>query len=123
MKSTATIRALRVLQIILLDVAVGLFFGLMVFEKADRWPVLVVVVPLVLFFNAQQLRKMQSDPSRISITLPIIYGTTLVYTVLWTIFSFEWWKLLIVPLPLLLMIYFHQRTKHAARNYAAKRRA
>ena len=121
-RKPVTVNALRILQIILFDVIVGLFAGLLVFEKANRWPILLAIVPLLLFFNIRQFRRMRGSDRRASITLPLLYGTGLVYATLWTIFSFEWWKLLIVPIPLLLMIYFLQRTKHASRNYAAKQR-
>jgi uncharacterized membrane protein len=120
--NTVTVNALRILQIILLDVVVSLFVGLLVFEKANRWPVLLVIVPLLLFFNIKQIRKMRENSRRVSIALPLVYGTGLVYAVLWAIFSFEWWKLLIVPIPLFFMIYFLQRAKHTAQDGIAKQR-
>jgi uncharacterized membrane protein len=121
-RNKATVNTLRVLQIILLDVVVSLFVGLLVYEKASRWPILLVIVPLLLFFNIKQIRRMQESNRRVSIALPLVYGIGLVYALLWTIFSFEWWKLLIVAIPLLLMIYFLQRAKHAPRDDVAEQR-
>jgi uncharacterized membrane protein len=121
-RNKATVNTLRFLQIIVLDVVVSLFVGLLVYERASRWPILLVIVPLLLFFNIKQIRRMQESSQRVSIALPLVYGTGLVYALLWTIFSFEWWKLLIVPIPLFLMIYFLQRSKHAPRDDVAEQR-
>jgi len=111
MRSITPVNALKLLQIILFDVAISLFVGLLVFEKANRWPVVIVIVPLLLFFNIKQIRR--EGGRRASTALPVVYGTGFLYGVLWTILSFEWWKLLIVPVPLLFLIYFHQRSKSA----------
>jgi hypothetical protein len=121
-RNIATVNALRFLQIVLLDVAVSVFVGLLVFEKASRWPVLLVMVPLLLFFNIKLIRRMRDGSRRVSIALPLVYGTGLVYAVLWTILSFEWWKLLIIPIPLFFMVYFLQRAKHTAGDDVATQR-
>ena len=113
MTTNTTINASRIMQMILLDVVVGLFVGLLVFEKSNRWPILLAIVPLLLFYNIKQIRRMWKRSQRVSIALPLIYGTGLVYAVLWTMFSFEWWKLLIVPIPLFFMIHLIWRAQYA----------
>ena len=113
-KKQTTVNVLRITQIILLDVVVSLFVGLLVFDKTGRWPILLVIVPLLLFFNIDQLWRMRESRRRVSIGLPLAYGTGFVYAVLWTISSFEWWKLLIVSIPLFFMIYFLQHAKQVA---------
>jgi hypothetical protein len=109
---------MRVFQVILLDLAISLFFGLLVVEKESRWPILLMIVPLLLFFNIKRLRGTQGTGRRASMTLPLLYGAGVVFAVVWAILNFEWWKLLIVPVPLSLMIYFLLRTKHRAQDEA-----
>ena len=115
MKLTFTRHALiviLVIQIVMFDAAAGLFSGLLIFEKTSRWPILLVVVPLVLFFNLKQLGHMEDIRRRARTFLVVVYAAGFVYGVVWTISSFEWWKLLIIPVPLLLLLYFLQRVRN-----------
>jgi hypothetical protein len=105
------LRSLRILQIACLDIAVGVFSGLLVYEKTNRWPILLVVVPLLLFFNLRLVRRLGVSSDFDWGTLPLIYATGFVYGVLWTILKFAWWKLLIVPIPLILLAYIRGRKK------------
>jgi len=115
-RAVIAVKTLRVLQVVLVDVIVGLFSGLLVFEKTSRWPVLLVVIPLLLFVNIKQLRQMGEIQRHARKVLALVYAAGFVYGVLWTISSFEWWKLFIVPFPLAFSIYLFQRARNISQQ-------
>jgi hypothetical protein len=110
---------LKIVQVIMLDVAVGLFFGLMVFEKTNRWPILLIVFPVLLFINVKHLDSVSANSRRTPLTMAIVYGIGLAWGLLWTAVSFEWWKLAILPMPLFFMVYFLQRARNAKQRSVA----
>ena len=117
-KIAAVSKTLVIVKIVALDVAVGLFIGLLIFENPRRWPILVIIVPLIVFLNIYHLKELDNQRSRSLMALSTVYVTGFVFAVLWTAFSFEWWKLLILPVPLILGIYFRRRARMPPRREA-----
>jgi hypothetical protein len=87
----------RLSCLFVVDLAVGLLFAALIYDNPRRWPVLVVIVPVLLLGNVFSIRRTLEN--RRSLALPIIYGCGLVFMICWTIAQFEWWKLLLLIIP------------------------
>jgi hypothetical protein len=90
-----------------LDLIAGLFLTWLLLDNPRRAPFLFIAVPAVVIANVAiawwKLR------SRAALTLPAIYFFGSVGAVVWTAADFEWWKLLLLPVPVTLFIVNVQR--------------
>ena len=100
-------KQIRLFSLIMGDLALSMFVGLLVYEDRRRWPVLVLVVPIALLVNVIAIKRILHNRQQLS--LPIVYGCGFLFGLGWTIQEFDWWKLLLLPIPLAFMIY-HLRT-------------
>ena len=69
-KLNTAYKTYRLLNLFLLDLAVGLCFAALIYDNSRRWPILVVIVPVVLLVNVISVRR--TLESRRSLALPII---------------------------------------------------
>lgn len=87
------------------------FVAYLIVDSPKRWPVLLVFAPLFVLANVFRLRQIFRDQQPILSALAIIYGCGFLFGLVWTINAFEWWKLLILPLPLFFSIHHARRFK------------
>jgi hypothetical protein len=98
----AAYKGFRLFGLLLFDLTIGLFLWWLILDSPRRWPFLVIVIPAVLIANLVSIRRTLGN--RRSIALPIIYGCGLFYGICLTIAHFEWWKLLVLIVPAILLI-------------------
>lgn len=94
----------RLFNLVSFDLIVGLLLAWLIVEDPRRWPILLVLIPLLLYVNAVLVRRAVMRRKTISYALPAIYFCGLVYGIGWTIAGFTWWKLISLAVPLVLFI-------------------
>ena len=61
-KLNTAYKTYRLLNLFLLDLAVGLCFAALIYDNSRRWPILVVIVPVVLLVNVISVRRTTREP-------------------------------------------------------------
>lgn len=91
-------------RIVVIDLVVTLGAALLVVENQRRWPILLVVGPLLFFINFTGIQRLkQKTEGRRSTSLPVIYGFGTLLGLCWVIKDFEWWKCISLAIVLLLL--------------------
>jgi hypothetical protein len=96
-----------VLKLLLCDIVAGLFLAWLVVDDPRRTPFLVIAIPVLVLVNALIVFIKARIPT--SITLLVVYSFGLLYGVMWTAMRFEWWKLLLLIVPAVLLYITIQR--------------
>lgn len=99
-----------------IDLVVVLSSAALVAEQSRRWPLLLVVGPLLLIINALGLYRMNRETNGRSPLLPAIYSCGILGGTYWTLEDFHWWKCISLAVALLLLIstLIRQNTTRAA---------
>ncbi len=106
-----------ILKIVMFDLIAGLFLAWLVIDNPRRAPFLFVAIPFVVCANVAIVWwKIQS---RASITLPAVYFLGLVFGIVWAVRNFEWWKVLLILVPLAFLIRNVQRFRRVRAYEAA----
>lgn len=90
-------------KLIMLNVCGCLVLCWLVIDDPRRKPALVVLVPAMLLIDLLFVMRMFGNPKGASVSLPIIYLCGLAYGAWWLAKEFEWWKMLVLVIPLSLL--------------------
>lgn len=104
----------RVLNLLAFDVIVGIALTWLIVDSPRRWPILLVIVPLLLLVNFWLGKRALGARKTASYALPVIYLCGLVFSIAQVIEEFTWWRLTIVFLPLILLIVSIRAVKRQA---------
>jgi hypothetical protein len=101
----------RMFRLLMLDLAAGCFAGWLIIDNPHRWPAVAVLLLPVLLINLVVGRRIVAGRSERPLILPIIYAVALLFGLWWIITGFEWWKVLLLLVPLALIVVNLQRFK------------
>jgi hypothetical protein len=117
-KLNTAYKTYRLLNLLLLDLALVLFFWWLIYDNPRRWPAVAALAPVALLGNFISVRRTLGN--RRSLALPIIYGCGLFFGICWTIAQFEWWKL---PLLLIPAAFFIKHLRHDSFEFLRRDRS
>ncbi len=103
----------RVVDLVAFDLIVGLLLTWVIYDNPRRWPVLLVLIPVILLINFMLGRRAFGGRKTTSYALPAIYSCGLIYGVWMAVEEFMWWKLALVVVPLTLLILSIRRSRVA----------
>lgn len=103
----------RLFDLLALDVISVLVLSWLIIDNPRRWPILLVLVPVLLLINYLLGRRAFDVKKTSSYALPAIYFCGLVLSVSQVIEEFTWLRLGLVLLPLTLLVVSIKSVKRA----------
>jgi hypothetical protein len=110
-RSENCFKGMKLFSLVAIDLAVLLFGAALVVQDSRRWPVLLVIVPVLFVLSFFGILGIVGNQHRKSMVLPAIYGCGLVGGIYSALHEFAWWKCISIVVPLCLLIYSLKRSR------------
>jgi hypothetical protein len=113
------LQSARVVKFLMFNVFAGAVLWWLILDDPRRMPILFLFVPCIVLTDVILIRRFFAGKLGTSFSLPVIYLLGFAYGVWWVIQNFAWWKvpLLLVPL---LMLLFSLRALSSLRRLARR---
>ena len=108
--ATAT-KKLSIARLIMFDIVVALLSCAVFIKSHVSWDIGIVLLVLVVAANIFVVFRGDKIERWTSIHLTILYGCCSIGAIVWCIFSFSWWKLLVIAFPLVSFVKYANKLK------------